>query len=1055
MTYRLLLFAYLLLAALLLGLLLLGLRSPAALSLDVGTAGDEPVLLNFHQPERNADTAFRWSGPGSRLRLPAAQASPHTLALRLNGDALHALEAPTLRLEHADQTVAALDLAPGWRVYHVLLPAGVAASREPLALVSALARPGPTDSRYLGVPLDWLRLTPLGRPSPLDWALLLAAVGYGGYRLWRSKQASGAPPSDPSSLTPHPSPLIPHPSSLIPHPFPLAFGLAHLLLVLPLPAEWRSLGALVLLLLPGVLLALLLFRHEADPLLLTFLGLCGGLALWALLLLGLQALPGPLPGWLVLLACDGLSVIGYGLWVRGQGLEGRGQGAGALTAHRSPAVYALLLVLLLGAAVRLPLLGSSEFQGDESRAILMAASVRDGQDEVLLLRPKGPVEVLLPAGLLALTGQMTEGAARLPFALAGVGMLLGVFLLARQMLNDEGARLPLSGAAVGLLAAALLALDGFMVAFARIVQYQSVILVLMTGALWCGWRFAYGVPHPRRYLLSAAVLAAVAMLAHYDGALVLPALGWLALWGGWRRGWRGAAWVRGLAPPLLAGAGLLLAFYLPFVLNEHFSAATADYLAYRLREGDTTSLSFNNLVGYYELASFYSPAFQVAALALVLLGGLLAWLVHYGRAAGWALAGLLLLGSVLLLLRPAALVLPGGQNWALLAFGLPLAGLALLPSLPAALRVLLLWFAAPFVAMAFLIAEPRTHFYAMHPAAALLISLALLGLAHWLARRRLVWAWRALVGVGVLLALLALPYLYIAFVRPQPEFLRDFPASRPALYVASYGDSLPTDAGYFAFPQRDGWKVAGELFRREVLRGDYGSNKKPLITNWYMRGVYRCSATPDYFLLARSESYLLPEGYDLFGVILVDDRRMMDIYSRAPVSAQVPRVFELADYRAAFDARQVQSFPTQRFLFDVVPQYHLRATWPGGLTLRGYDLFGPPLEPGDTLIVSLYWQAAQPLAAGAAPVLELTNEQGEPLGRAVPHCGDGTAAAWRAGAGRISDIAFRLPLPADLPPGTYRLRLGIRAEPGGAWLPLADGTPRLELGTLQVHPAAE
>jgi hypothetical protein len=307
----------------------------------------------------------------------------------------------------------------------------------------------------------------------------------------------------------------------------------------------------------------------------------------------------------------------------------------------------------------------------------------------------------------------------------------------------------------------------------------------------------------------------------------------------------------------------------------------------------------------------------------------------------------------------------------------------------------------------------------------------------------------------VLLALLALPYLYMAFIRPQPEFLRDFPASRPALYVASYGDNLPTDAGYFGFPQRDGWKVAGELFRRGLLRGDYDSNKKPLITNWYLRGVYRCAAAPDYFLLARAESYLLPEGYDLYGVILVDERRMMDIYSRAPVPALIPRVFELADYRAAFDVRHVESFPTQRFLFDVVPQYHLRAAWERGLRLRGYDLFGPPLAPGDTLIVSLYWQAAQPLAAGAEPVLELLNAQGEPVRRAVSHCGDGAAAAWRAGAGRISDTAFRLPLPADLPPGTYHLRLGIRAASGAAWLPLDSGAARLEFGALRVQPATE
>src|ERR1700752_730023 len=84
---------------------------------------------------------------------------------------------------------------------------------------------------------------------------------------------------------------------------------AHLLLALPLPLVWRGLGALLLLALPGIVLAVVLFGSEHDPLTLDFLGLCGGIALSSLLILALHTFPGPLPGWALLVSSDGLSAV--------------------------------------------------------------------------------------------------------------------------------------------------------------------------------------------------------------------------------------------------------------------------------------------------------------------------------------------------------------------------------------------------------------------------------------------------------------------------------------------------------------------------------------------------------------------------------------------------------------------------------------------------------------------------------------------------------------------------------------------------------------------------
>ena len=94
-----------------------------------------------------------------------------------------------------------------------------------------------------------------------------------------------------------------------------------------------------------------------------------------------------------------------------------------------------------------------------------------GYDDVLFLHKKGPAEILLPTTLFALAGRVTEATARLPFALAGIAALGAAYLLGKRLF----------GSVAGWAAAMLLAVDGYLVAFSRIVQYQSI--VILTSAL--------------------------------------------------------------------------------------------------------------------------------------------------------------------------------------------------------------------------------------------------------------------------------------------------------------------------------------------------------------------------------------------------------------------------------------------------------------------------------------------------------------------------------------------------------------------------------------------
>jgi 4-amino-4-deoxy-L-arabinose transferase-like glycosyltransferase len=839
--------------------------------------------------------------------------------------------------------------------------------------------------------------------------------------------------------------------------------LAHALLAAPLLVAWRGAAALLLLGLPGALLARVVFEDEREPLTQVVLGLCGALSLAALLLLALHALPGPLPWWLVLGVFDALSAL-LGLWLLSRPAPPKPAPWQQLQPHSFAVFVAshrivigrylpLLLIALLGAGLRFAYLGGAELQGDEANVVLLGVDAVIGHDAILLLHRKGPVEVLLPTGIMALVGQINEWAARLPFALAGMGVILGAFVLARRMLSS-GADAEGRGRLAGAVAATILALDGFLIAYSRMVQYQNVVALMMIGAMWCAWRFYEGAPSPRRYLAGAAVLAAIAGLAHYDGWAVLPALTWLALAGARRRGWRLRRCLGELAIPLAIYAGLLVSFYLPFVLHPQFRS-TLNNLLKRTGQRDTLLDLFNNLPFYERVSTFYNTTYQIHWLGAALAAAMLVWLWRYGRprALGWALAALLLLGCALLVWAPQRLALEGIGSWAVVAFVAPIAGLMLSPATPPALRALLLWFAAPFVANGFLIDDPKTHFYTMDAGAALLIGLAIEQLTRWLRERRLAVALAPLALGGAALVALAAPYAYLVFVRQSPEYRIVFPAARPAIYRASYGDTLPRDAGYFGFPHRAGWKVIGELYRQGTLQGSFESNEDYLMTLWYLGREPRCGRDPNYYFLSDAPMDLvkLPveqirKDYHLFGTVLVDGAKKIDIYSRLPTGAA--RSFEMADYGGVFDTRPVASRPARPMLFDLAPLGQTRGYWRRGLALQRADMRKITMAAGQSTTLVLHWAASAPLAGDEEVFVALVGGDGRPAVALAPQCASGPPSEWHTRADHTT--SFALAADAGIPPGQYSVQVGLRDRATGAALPLDDGSTALTIATLRV-----
>jgi hypothetical protein len=365
-----------------------------------------------------------------------------------------------------------------------------------------------------------------------------------------------------------------------------------------------------------------------------------------------------------------------------------------------------------------------------------------------------------------------------------------------------------------------------------------------------------------------------------------------------------------------------------------------------------------------------------------------------------------------------------------------------------------LWFAPAFLAEAFLFGHPSTHFYTIDAAAALLVGLAIAELAQWLRARGLARLQDPLVGLGIVLLLLAIPYMYIVFVRQMPEYRLVFPAARPAIYRASYQDKLPKDASYFGFPHRAGWKVIGELYRQGILRGSFESNEDFLITHWYTRKAPVCADDPDYYFLAqrpldpnRVPMEKIARAYQLFGSVLVDGVKKIEIYSRAP-SVQSAREFEINDYGDAVESHLIAGAAAPATLLELTPESHVESHWRGALSLQSYDLGFERLFSGQDTTFVFRWQAAAPLDKVYQVFVDIVDDHGRVVDSIEPPCQATPTTEWHAH--KSNKVLFSWAADPTIAPGAYTLRVGLRDTHNGARLLLADGSETLNIATLKV-----
>lgn len=272
----------------------------------------------------------------------------------------------------------------------------------------------------------------------------------------------------------------------------------------------------------------------------------------------------------------------------------------------------LLIVLLISGVLRFVNLGYSDFQGDEIKALFLIPSDTTITD-FLLSQRKGPVQFLITYLIKLIDPYyLNQFLVRLPFALAGFFSVWVFYRLLNKYFTPK----------ISFYASLFMATNGFFVAFARIAQYQSVVILFAILTLYL---LTLSIETPKstsrtKYFVLAFVSWAISILAHYDGIFIFPLV--LALCIKW------LMVVRQANQPIfrtlfLAGSLyllLLLIFYLPFVYS--ITQDTLGYWEGRL-SGDVSS----KMSSSYYLFTVYQPIYVVHFYLGLFLAGVIAFII--------------------------------------------------------------------------------------------------------------------------------------------------------------------------------------------------------------------------------------------------------------------------------------------------------------------------------------------------------------------------------------------------------------------------------------------
>jgi hypothetical protein len=133
-----------------------------------------------------------------------------------------------------------------------------------------------------------------------------------------------------------------------------------------------------------------------------------------------------------------------------------------------------------------------------------------------------------------------------------------------------------------------------------------------------------------------------------------------------------------------------------------------------------------------------------------------------------------------------------------------------------------------------------------------------------------------------------------------------------------------------------------------------------------------------------------------------------------------------------------------------VPEKRSGVRWGDHITLNGYTLSTPQVQPGDILQLDLFWRTAAPLSERYKVFVHVLDQNGQIVAQTDREPGAGQKPTTNWAGGEVIVDRYGVLIPGETPPGSYAIEIGLY-DFDGTRLPIDTGGDALLIESIEVQ----
>jgi len=253
-------------------------------------------------------------------------------------------------------------------------------------------------------------------------------------------------------------------------------------------------------------------------------------------------------------------------------------------------LISILFVLLLASILRLVNLGYSDYIGDEHKAFL----IPEGNQTVwnfLIQQRKGPMQFLVSYIPRIFIGNFNnELAERIPFALISIACVYVFYILVKKLTKNH---------VIAISSTFLFMVNGFIVGFGRIAQYQNLNILFSLLAIYFYSDLLFKEKKLIRNTLFGTLFWCFSIMSHWDAVFIIPIVVWFFISFLKNNKFSIAYKIRVLIYNFLLGCLVLLPFMIPYVIFHLNNIPSSGYFERRIGFGYSNNKIYKMFIDLY------------------------------------------------------------------------------------------------------------------------------------------------------------------------------------------------------------------------------------------------------------------------------------------------------------------------------------------------------------------------------------------------------------------------------------------------------------------------